>query len=104
MQQPRPSGRPGVEGDAVEDDRLVGVVPDTPYTDAGLAGIDGQPSMTTSLERSLATTLESEVLDAVAPDAEFFVAVHRRVRRRGCRCRATAPITPTGAARAAPAR
>ena len=38
--------------------------------------------MTTPLERSLATTLEAEVLAAVEPDPEFFVAVHRRVRRR----------------------
>jgi hypothetical protein len=38
--------------------------------------------MTTPLEQSLATTLEAEVLDTAAPDAEFFIAVHRRVRRR----------------------
>jgi hypothetical protein len=44
--------------------------------------------MTTPLERSLATTLEAEVLTAAEPDPEFFVAVHRRVRRRRQRRRA----------------
>jgi len=44
--------------------------------------------MTTPLERSLATTLEAEVLNATPPEQEFYSAVHRRTRQRRSRRRA----------------